>query len=243
MSRKSILMAVGIVLLILVAVGGTLLLLVRHEPAFYSDFALEPGERQRLSEEFWSAASILANINENDDERGWVANFTDLQINSFLEEGAGKVGLDTLLLRQEMSMPRVAIEPDKARLAFRYGTGTRSTVISIEFRLWLVKTEPGLIALELQSLRAGSLPISSQSLLDQLSEFGEKWNTKVSWYRYPRNGNPVALLRLQADKEKPTVKLTQLELQQGKLIIAGRSTEASPLRAMLGPSASNGITN
>jgi hypothetical protein len=142
-----------------------------------------------------------------------------------------------------MSMPRVAIEPDKARLAFRYGSGTRSAVISIDIRLWLVKTEPGLIALELQSLRAGSLPISSQSLLDQLSEFGEKWNIKVTWYRYPKNGNPVALLRLQADKEKPTVKLTQLELQQGKLIIAGRSTEASPLRAMLGPSTANGMAN
>jgi hypothetical protein len=45
-----------------------------------------------------------------------------------------------------------------------------STVISISFRVWVAPKEANVVVLELQSLYAGALPISAQSLLDQLAE-------------------------------------------------------------------------
>ena len=78
----------------------------------------------------------------------------------------------------------------------------------------------------------GSLPVSAQSLLERVSEAARRQDIEVTWYRH--EGNPVALLRFQANQPRPTVRLEKLELQEGLLVIGGHSVEAAPLRAMLG---------
>jgi hypothetical protein len=63
-----------------------------------------------------------------------------------------------------------------------------------------------------------------------------KYDVEVTWYRHS-NGNAVALLRFLANQPRPTVRLERLELNQGEIIIGGRSLNdlpSSPLRAMLG---------
>ena len=91
------------------------------------------------------------------------------------------------------------------------------------------------MALEIEGLRAGSLPIGAQSLLESVAEAARPHDIEVTWYRH--KGNPVALLRFQASKATPTVHLERLELRQGTIVIGGRSMERFPLRAMLNPSA------
>src|SRR5207245_9637361 len=101
-------------------------------------------------------------------------------------------------------------EPDKIRLAFRYHAGPWSTVITIDMRVWLAnKREPNVIALELQSLHAGSVPIAAQSLLEQISETARQNGIEVIWYPY--NGNPVALLKFQANQPHPTIQFLDLQ--------------------------------
>jgi hypothetical protein len=126
------------------------------------------------------------------------------------------------------------LQQDKIRLAFRYGTPPWSTVISIDFRVWLAPKECNVVVLELQSLHAGSLPISAQSLLEQLSEIIRKRNVDVTWYRH--NGNPAAVLRFLTDQPRATVQLRQLELGNGMLRLAGQSLEGVPTAAS-GPGA------
>jgi hypothetical protein len=220
MNRKSIFFGLGL-LLLLVGVGTIVVLLLTHEPAVYARAGQPEGpERQKLSGEFFSQfASLYQSIH---DDPTWDATFTEKSINSYFEEDFVRSGVAQKVLPEGVSAPRVAIEPDKFRLAFRYSMGPWSTIISIDMRIWTAaKREPNVIALELQGLHAGSLPISAQSLLEQICETGRQNGIDVVWYRY--QGNPVALLKFQADH--PTIQFTGLQLDTGRIIIRGRSID------------------
>jgi hypothetical protein len=230
MNRKSFLLGLGILLLVTGSVSAGLVLLIRNDPDYYLRCAIPPGEeRQRHSREFQSEfASLLTHCLNHYDEQ-WTDQFTQEQINSYFEEDFVPSGMMETVLPEGVRAPRIAIEPDKIRLAFRYGKGAWSTIISIDIRVWLTK-EPNVVALELKSLHAGALPISAQSLLEQLSETAQQHHIEVTWYRH-RNGNPVALLRFQADRPRPTVQLCRLELRKGLIVIGGQSIEGAPTRA------------
>lgn len=227
MSRKSILFGIGTVLL-LAGVGTCLILLLLHEPRFYRDTAIPEGkQRKQLSKQFVTEFVQLCNNVLNGDP--WEVQFTEERVNSYFEEDF--VSMSEKVLPEGISDPRVSIEPDKIRLAFRYGTGPWRTVISIDLRVWLVTAQPNVIALELQGLHAGSLPIAAQTLLERVSETARQENIDVTWYRH--NGNPVALLRFQADQPRPSVKLEGLELHQGEIKIRGRGLESAAVQGML----------
>ncbi len=231
MTRKSILLGAALLALLAGAVSTALALLVRHEPEFYHSAFLPPGpERKKQSDDFQSKCMSLINGITND--RSWEERFSDAQINSYLDEGFIRSGINDRMLPEGINQPRISFGPGTVRLAFRYGGGSWcSTVVSIDFRVWLCK-ETNVVALELQALRAGSLPITAQSLLERVSEAARRQDIEVTWYRH--DGNPVALLRFQANQPRPTVRLRRLELKEGELVIGGTSVEAEPLRAMLG---------
>jgi hypothetical protein len=244
MTRRSVLLGIALFVLLAVGTGAVLLLLLHHEPDFYQRIAQPPGqERQKHSEEFTAKCTSLLNGMINN--REWEERFTEAQINSYLDEDFIRSGIHERMLPEGISQPRVSIAPDKVRLAFRYGSAPWcSTIVSIDFRVWLPTQSPELnvVALELQGLHAGSLPISAQSLLERISDAARRQDIEVTWYRH--EGNPVALLRLQANQPRPTVRLEKIQLYDGLLILGGHSVEAAPLRAMLGvpiPASSPGL--
>src|SRR2546425_1743265 len=199
MSRRSFLFAIGIVLL-LGSIGTVFVLLLSHEPAIYARTTPPPGdERRHLSGEFQTKLfDLYAQIQEKFPPT-WEARFSETGINSYFEEGFVLSNLAEKILPDGVSAPRIAIDPDKIRLAFRYRVGPLNTIISIDMRVWLAtKREPNVIGLELQGLHAGAVPIAAQSLLEQISETARQNGIEVIWYRH--NGNPVALLRFQADQ-------------------------------------------
>jgi hypothetical protein len=229
MRRKSLLFGLLIVLLV-AGVGTGVALLAQHEPEFYLRAAVPPGqERKQRSgqfiQEFFQFCQDVHHYQE------WNARFEEDCINSYFEEQFVSSGLAEKVLPEGITAPRVAIEPEKIRLAFRYGVSPLTTIISIDLRMWLAPKEPNVVALELQGLHAGSLPVSAQSLLERLSETARQNNIEMTWYRF--HGNPVALLRFQADQDHPSFRLDRLVLHQGAIEIRGSSTDASPLRAML----------
>lgn len=232
MTRKSVLLGLALLVLLAGTVTAAVALLVRREPAFYQVASVPPGpERQERSKEFTKKCSDLINGIVND--RSWEEHFTEAQINSYFDEDFIRSGINDRLLPDGISRPRISIGPNTVRLAFRYGTGSWcSAVVSIDFRVWLCARETNVVALELQALRAGSLPITAQSLLERVSEAARRQDIEVTWYRH--EGNPVALLRFQANQPRPTVRLQRLELKDGELVVGGTSVEAAPLRAMLG---------
>jgi hypothetical protein len=219
-----------LVFLLLAGVGTAVALLLQHQPDFYVRAAVTPGkERKQRSgqfiQEFFQFCQDVHNYQE------WNARFEEDCINSYFEEQFVPSGLAERLLPEGISAPRIAFEPDKIRLAFRYGVGPVTTVMSIDLRMWLAPKEPNVVALELQGLHAGSLPVSAQSLLERVSETARQNNIEVTWYRF--HGNPVALLRFQADQDHPTLRLERLVLHKGAVEIRGSSMDSSPLRAML----------
>jgi hypothetical protein len=185
-----------------------------------------------LSREFKTKLSDMVNGVINNDPQWYVA-FNEDQINSYFDEDFVRERTFEKILPVGISQPRVAIEPERIRLAFRHSVGRWSTIISLDLRVWLATREPNVVALELQSLHAGSLPVTAQSLLERVSETARHNNVEVTWYRH--HGNPVALLRFQADQRTPTVQLQRLELRPGTLVISGRSLEAGPRVMLFGP--------
>jgi hypothetical protein len=221
MRRKSIVFSAAIVLL-LGGAAALLVLLVRHEPAFYSRVAPPEGsQRKKRSGQFLQEFIQLGQDMRHYQE--WNATFEQDCINSYFEEQFLDSGLAERILPEGVTAPRIAVEPDRIRLACRYGSGALSTVISINVRLWLVQTESNAVALELQNLHAGAIPIAAQSLLEQLSEAARQSNIGVTWYRY--HGNPVALLRFQTDQDRPTIRFDHLVLRDGAIEIRGRSPD------------------
>jgi hypothetical protein len=229
MRRKSYVLGFLIIILLTGAAAG-LFMLVRHEPDFYVKNALPPGkERTQRSGKFFE--EFVQFCSDVRDYREWNARFEEDCINSYFDEQFVTSGLAEKVLPEGITAPRIAIEEDRFRLAFRYRLGPVSSVISIDMRMWLTPKEPNVVALELQGLHAGSLPIAAQSLLEQISEAARQNNIEVTWYRH--RGNPVALLRFQADQDHPTLRLDHLVLHKGLIEIQGRSSDSAPLRAML----------
>jgi hypothetical protein len=221
MSRRSLLLGAGILLLFAGSAGAALALLLRHEPTFYHRAAVPPGpEREVLSKGFLGrAGSFYTSIKEKEK---WEESFSEEQVNSFLEEDFVRSSADKFTLPEHITDPRVAFEPERIRLAFRYHIGRFSTVVSLNMRVWLTKAEPNVVALELQGMRAGALPISAQSILERLSDAAERNHVKLSWYRF--NGNPVAVLRFHSE-ERTSIQLENLDLHPGKMYVKGQSRE------------------
>jgi hypothetical protein len=228
------LLGLGMLPLLVGGALGAAALLVRHEPEAYRHAAVPDSDvRQVKSREFQGELSQA--YNQIQGEQAWQAVFTQGQINSYFAEDFVRSGVDGRMLPDGISAPRVAIEAERLRLAFRYGRGFWSAVVSINLRLWLTR-ESNVLAVELEGLRAGSLPLGAQALMEGVREVAQRNNVHVRWYR--RQGNPVALVRFQADRpDRPTVQLKWLELHPGKIVLGGRSQGDFAPRAMLDPAA------
>src|SRR5262249_201980 len=222
--------ALAVVLALAGGTSATLVLLVRHEPESYRRACLPPGPvRAQRSREFADEFTQLISAIDPKSERDWDIRLTDEQINSYFAEDFKKSGVDKRLLPEKITEPRVLLEPGKVRLAFRYGSGLWSTIVSLDFGVWLTE-EPNVVALELQRLHAASLPVGAPLVLDSLTKVVEENRSiQVNWYRY--NGNSVALLRFQPDQRDTTVQLQTLQIDQGSIIIRGRPVEAGSARA------------
>jgi hypothetical protein len=224
MRRRAVLWVFTIVTLALVASAGALTLLFRHVPAFYTRSAIPKGSaRQALSQEFLMRSTELWGAINSD--RPTEHSYFQDQINGYLQEREGesepmrkRSSAPIIEIPDEIHNIRVTFDDDLIRLGFRYGKGWWSTVVTIDFRVWLVARKPNVIALELCNFRAGAIPLGTQALLDYVSEATRDHNIEVNWYRH--GGHPVALLQFQANQIRPTFQIRRLEVKPGQLVIA-----------------------
>jgi hypothetical protein len=240
MRRKRILFWGGLACLVLGGGIGVLLVLLHHEPAFYNRAHMPPGkERRDASMQFMARLyEVYDHFKDEGDYakkiKQWNHIFTAEQINCFLAEDFVRGNLGDALERKGISAPRVAIDGDRLRLAFRYGNDWWSTVVSLDLRVWLVPKEINVVALEIVGRRAGAVPISAQFFLDQIMDIGKRHNVDVTLYRH--EGNPVALMRFQSDRMKPAAQLRRLELRPGTITICGAPLEQQVLGEATGQS-------
>lgn len=229
MTRRSIVLTISCLFLGLVCLALLLFALLRFQYSWYKQASLPPGrERRQHSQEFLSKLTHLVSALSDD----WDMDFTDTQLNSYIEEDFRRQGFESRTLPEGIGEPRVAFDTDRIRLGFRYGSGLFSTIISIDLRLWLATQDRTVLVLELEGFHAGALPISARSVLEKVSEFGRQNGIGVAWYRDQQSGHPVAVLRFQDDQPKPTLELLSVQPEPGKLVIRGRSTESGSERRL-----------
>src|ERR1043165_4144106 len=209
-------------------VGGDLVLglivAVKHEPTFYQQCQAPPSpERKEQADTFLRNFSQMILDMRGKQEEHWGCDATELQLNSFFAEAFDRLGEAETLNNLGISSPCVTLEGEQVRLAFRYGKGWFSTVISYDLKIWLVPKEANVIAVQILAARAGAVPISCQSILHQFTEFARKQNYEVTLYRH--EGSPVAVVRLQPDQPNPSASLTVLKFDTGKLSIRGKTLE------------------
>lgn len=200
---------------------GGLFALAKREPDFYHR-SPNPDEYETRER----AAQLLTRVqdlkNEIRSQSDWGETFTAEDLNCFFVENMGKKGGLASLLPEKVHSPRVAIDGDRLKIGFKYGEGFWSSVVWVELKVWLVKDEPNLVALEVCDLRTGSLPVGSQSVLDSISESAREWNIDVTWYR--NGSNPVGLFRFFANQAgQPGSQILTLQVAEGKIVVAGRT--------------------
>jgi hypothetical protein len=228
MSRRSLLLAVGIAAGVVAGVVGLLALMVRYEPGWYAGAGVPPGpERTQLSRDFMEAFSDLKARMEN--EPKWGGKFTARQVNAYFEEGIFEQKLDADLLRGQISEPRVAFEENRVHLGFRYGKGLWSAIISVALRVWVPQEDTSAVVVELDSIRAGALPVAAQSVLEEVSRLLREKDIEINWYRH--EGHPCAVLRFQTDPQRSPIQLTAIQSKaenDGVLTIQGRTNDIAP---------------
>lgn len=205
----------------LTTIAVVLLLLLRHEPAYFRDLAQPSGnERKQRSREFFNAfTEFLQDVAEPE----WEGRFTQHDINCFLDEDLSQCGAEKFL-PDGVREPRVRLGQDRIRLGFRYELFPGwSSIVTIDARVWLAPKQANAVVLELIGMKAGALPISSQSLLERIADTARAQNIDVTWYRY--NGHPSALMRFRLS---PRMHLQSIELADGMMRFAGTTSQLSP---------------
>lgn len=229
--RRSIVLALALLLGGSAVCLGGLLTTVKREPAFYRD-APCPSEWDAREKSARLVTRVQELKNDIRSKPEWGDTFTAEDLNCFFLENMSKPGGLCSMLPTGFHSPRVSIDGDRLRLGFRYRDGFWSTVVWVELKVWLVANETNLIAIEVCDMCAGGLPIGSQSILDAVSEAARDSNVEVTWYRH--KGNPVGLFRLYADQPRPAAQVRTLEVNDGKIVVAGRSFLDLPGAAPVG---------
>jgi hypothetical protein len=196
--------------------------LLVHPPDFYLRCAEPPGEeRKQASNEFWLTdfGPFLGNFVYG--KGPWTFECTQKKLNSYFEEDFKSWGDAERFARIGVSSPRVEFGDGVVRLGFRYGEGRWSTIMNFDLKVWLAPSDANVMVVEIQRRRAGALPLPSQHLFDDLTELGRKHNIDISWYRH--EGNPVAVVKFQSDRPRPTAQIQRLVLEPGKLTLRGVS--------------------
>lgn len=219
MRRRSVLTLLAIIIVLVGGAGATLAGMIRHVPGFYKDAAVaNDAQRPIKSRECFQRSIELWNDIGNG--LPWEKEFVQDHLNSYFQEEDSRSSAGLIELPDGIRDIRFAIDQNRGRIGFRYGTGWWSCVISVEFRVWLVAQKTNVVALELISFRAGALPLGTQALLDYITEAARQQNIDVTWYR--NEGHPVALLQFQANQSRPNTLLRRLEMLPGRVIVAGR---------------------
>jgi len=159
-------------------------------PDFYRAALAEDRSHDQIdSDEFLSHVSALTRSLHHHGK--WRAAFTADQINGWLSFDLPHN--HSQLLPAGFRDPRVTLTDQGAIIACTVGTGRWQTVLSLECDLYLADSQT--VALRLDRLRAGKLPIPLAKVLGALTETAAQAGWRLDWRQ--ASGDPVALIRLQ----------------------------------------------
>ena len=223
MRRRRVLWAVVIVLAAVAVVAGSLGALLKQVPDFYTgpETAAKADDDVVASAVITRYGDLQSGILANDAQ--WGASFSAAELNAFFREHVDEGKQLAFKVPEPLRDPRIAIDGDRIRIGCRVGEGELSVIASIELQAWLVDREVNTVAVKICDVRVGALPWESQMFLDRVTEWARNQNTDVTWYRH--EGRPVGVFRLYANQQRPPSQLRTVLIGDGRLAIAGRSTQ------------------
>ena len=217
---RFLLLAVAACLVLLLTGGALLYQATRHVPEFYQR-ALEVSPQQQAAAGDELERQVLELHSEIQDEGRWQAVFDEDQINGWLASDLTEKFSTSL--PTGVSEPRVSISPESVQLACRYQDSRIDTVVSLKLAL-AVNPQSNEVAITVQNVRAGLLPLPLKELLDQVAAAARRAELDLRWVQ--SDGAPVALLRVPA--EIPSLEVTgfqleKIDLGEGEIRLIGQT--------------------
>jgi hypothetical protein len=181
---------------------------------------------QRLPEDLDSAVARLERDMvqlQGDASRlgSWQAVFTDEQINAWLVQQLPREFPQ--LLPPGVIEPRIIIEDGRVLVAARFKNPHLDTVISFELKAALTE-HANVVAIQVNNLRAGTLPLPLERFLRGISREAAKSNMEVRWDM--DQSDPIALVTIPSDHPNyiySPVIVESVFLAQGILALAGHT--------------------
>ncbi len=220
-TRRWIVLGLGVVTAVLLAVSGVWIGL-KHQPAFYRQFASMPPERRQAEAKRFVAESLRLR-NDIVNEPRWHAVFSDEEVNAWLAEDLVAHFADQI--PEGVQNPRVMFEDDRVTLAFQLEQGPMTSVVWVVVRVHV--PGPNQISLTLEKVRAGALPMPTDQFLDRITEHARSRGVNLTWDE--EDGLPVATLRYTADPTRTDVVLETLRILKGQIRLEGRSNRGRSL--------------
>jgi hypothetical protein len=192
----------------------------QKEPDFYHA-ALELNEQTQIEQADVFEQRLLDLQNEARTKHQWQVVFTETQINGWLASDFPKKF--PAALPPNVSDPRVGIDNDGLRMAFRFNSRRIKGIVQAEVDAFCTE-RPGQLAIQLKSVRSGLVPIPVNSIADRISTALRRLGVQVQWTEIA--GDPVALIDLPPDKLRignKLVTIEAIELLDEKLVLTGKS--------------------
>ena len=223
MKRRRAVLLYGVMAGLAACVAGLIYGAARHVPHYYAEALDAPAEtRRELGERMIENAAALASGLRKEGQ--WQALFTSEEINGFLSTDLEKHLPD--LLPENVVDPRVRITPGRITVAGRCLGGAVDTVVSIEAEAYV--KEPNVLSIRFRRARAGALPLPMATVLEGFTKAAAEAQLQLSWRQ--AKGDPVAIVRLHParDDHDTLYQLETLELGEGEMFVAGRTTHDYP---------------
>ena len=212
---------VGLVVLMVVLVVGWLIYKSAQTlPEFYQT-ALEVSAESNSAQGDLFETKVIDLQNAARTKTAWQAAFTSAEINGWLATDLMEKFPESLPAM--IVDPRIAIGPNQLKLAVKYRSSRLSAIIVAAVDVFSTDS-PGQIAVRIEYVRAGWLPIPVASIADRVSESLRRSGIRVVWTEM--EGTPVALLTLPADFVKlggSRVELEAIQLLDESLVLTGTS--------------------
>ena len=223
MRRKKVILFSLAVFLIVVGAAGSLLWALLRVPDFYAHAAAgvpkEPAARKLAAKSLVQETTNLVNNLKHADE--WSATFKQAEINSWFIEELFQEKYDDIV-PEGVSDPRLAIQEDLLQLGFRFQKSGWSGIVSLRLKPWIQAENQ--LAIEIETIRAGIVPIPLEDMLHELTAelVDSGWN--VTWSH--ANGHDVAIIDLNKSKKADSPVLESLAVVKGEVRVRGRRRNA-----------------
>lgn len=207
--------------LAVVAGGGALRWGLIQAPDFYEtaiETKVDPVVRKQKADKL--VKRTLKFVEEIQTSDAWSQEFTEDQINSWLAEELEEKYPEWV--PKGVGDPRVKLTQDMIQVGFRFKSEEFSGVISLKLKARVI--EPNKLSIEVNSIRAGLLPIPINTVLDEIVTQVETDGWPIEWTTI--DGRDVAVVTLAKGKQDEP-ELKTVEIMPGSFRVTGnrRPTE------------------